>query len=290
VRALICSESYFCLGLTIFVEFVERYNGCGLLVSVKKKIAEAYGIQKVEIFETESFGKMLVIDGKVQVTEFDEPFYHEMLVHVPMNSCKNAKSVLIIGGGDGGALREVLKHDVEKVVLVEIDNNVIELCKKFLKIDAGAFDDSRVKVVIEDGRKFIEHCETFDVIIVDGTDPVGVSDPLFGRDFFEICNKKCGVFCSQSQSPLIQRQLFRKMIVNSSVIRNRTVFTSVVPTYPMAYWSFIIGGDFSFRYVRRNYRKIKGKTKHYNPEVHFSAFALPNWLKEEIRDAELRGS
>lgn len=273
---------------TKFVEFVERYNGCGLLIKVKKKLAEVYGIQKVEIFETESFGKMLVIDGKVQLTEFDEPLYHEMLVHVPMNSCRRARRVLIIGGGDGGALREVLKHDVEKVVLVEIDKNVIDLCREFLRIDYGAFDDPRVEIVIEDGRKFVEHSEKFDVIIVDGTDPVGVSNPLFERDFFSICNEKCEVFCSQSQSPLIQKELFRKMVSNSLVIRNRTVFTSVVPTYPMAFWTFIIGGDFSFRYVRRNYRKIEGKTRHYNPEIHFSAFALPNWLKEEIKNAELR--
>ncbi|MDI9610795.1 MAG: spermidine synthase [Archaeoglobales archaeon] len=266
--------------------FVERYNGSGLMIAVRKKIASAKGIQKVELFETESFGKMLVIDGKIQLTEFDEFLYHEMLVHVPMNSCKKAKEVLIIGGGDGGALREVLKHPVEKAVLVEIDRNVIELCKEHLKIDNGAFEDPRVEVVIEDGRKFLENCESFDVMIVDGTDPVGVSDPLFGKDFFELCREKCRVFCSQSQSPLIQKEYFRKMLLNSSVLDNRRVFISTIPTYPMALWSFIIAGDHDFRFVKRNYRKIAGKTKHYNPEVHFSAFMLPEWLKKEVENAQ----
>ncbi|MEM0350536.1 MAG: spermidine synthase, partial [Archaeoglobaceae archaeon] len=138
------------------------------------------------------------------------------------------------------------------------------------------------------GKKFLEHCENFDVIIVDGTDPVGVSDPLFSKDFFELCNEKSKVFCSQAQSPLIQKDLFRKMLINSSVIRNRTVFTSFIPTYPLAFWAFIIGGDYSFKYVRRKYRKLMGKTRHYNPEIHFSSFYLPEWLKEEIRNADRR--
>lgn len=267
------------------MDFIERYDGSGLMISVKRKIAEAKGIQKIEIYETESFGKMLVIDGKIQLTEFDEHFYHEMLVHVPMNSCKRAKKVLIIGGGDGGALREVLKHDIERAVLVEIDRNVINLCREHLGIDCGAFEDPRLEIVIEDGRKFLEHCEKFDVIIVDSTDPVGVSDPLFGKDFFELCDEKCTVFCSQAQSPLIQKNYFRKLLENSSPLKNRAVFLATIPTYPMALWSFIIAGEYDFRFIRRNFRKIKGKTKHYNPEVHLSAFMLPEWLKKEVENA-----
>ncbi|MFN3383620.1 MAG: spermidine synthase [Archaeoglobaceae archaeon] len=266
------------------MDFIERYNGCGLLIAIKKKVAEVAAIQKIEIFETESFGKLLVIDGKVQLTEFDEHFYHEMLVHVPMNSCKKAKKVLIIGGGDGGALREVLKHEVEEVALVEIDRNVIELSKKYLRIDNGAFEDPRVEIVIGDGRKFVENCESFDVIIVDSTDPVGVSDPLFDKDFFAICAEKSKVFCSQSQSPLVQRDLFRKVLRNSACMMNRKIFVSTIPTYPLSLWSFIISGEHSFRYVKRNFRKIEGKTKHYNPNVHFSAFMLPEWLKKEVED------
>ncbi|WP_202319515.1 spermidine synthase [Archaeoglobus neptunius] len=260
--------------------FIEYYNGSGLAVRVVKKLAEIEGIQKVEVYETESLGKMLVIDGKIQLTEFDEAFYHEMLVHVPMLSHPNPKKVGIIGGGDGGALREVLKHDVSRVVLIDIDRNVIEFCKKFLKIDRGAFDDERVEIVVSDGKEFLKQSEKFDVILVDSTDPVGVSDTLFDREFFELARSKCDVFCCQSQSPLVQKEYFKKLLENSSVFEKRTVFLASVPTYPMAIWSFILAGNFDFAEDR--FEKIRGKTHHYNPDVHRAAFALPEWMKKEV--------
>ncbi len=262
--------------------FVERYNGCGLMIKVRRKLAEEDGVQKVEIFETESFGKMLVIDGKVQLTEFDEAFYHEMLVHVPMLSHENPDKVAIIGGGDGGALREVLKHDVSRAVLVDIDRNVIDLCRRHLGIDSGAFEDNRVSVEIMDGKEFLRGCEKFDVIIVDSTDPVGISDTLFDREFFELAVKKCDVICMQSQSPLIQKEYFTTLLKNSAPFENRAVYTSCIPTYPLALWAFIIGGEFSFEDLHEKFEKIKGKTRHYNPEVHVAAFALPEWLRREV--------
>ncbi len=262
--------------------FVEYYNGCGLAIKVRRKIYEASGVQKVEVYETESFGKMLVIDGKVQLTEFDELFYHEMLVHVPMLSHPNPEKVAIIGGGDGGALREVLKHDVVKVILVDIDRNVIELCRKYVGIDEGAFDDERVEIVISDGKEFLRNCEKFDVIIVDSTDPVGVSDTLFDREFFKLAAKKCDIFCCQSQSPLIQKEYFRILLENSKVFESRRVYTSCVPTYPLALWSFIIAGKFDFDMLEEKFERLKGKTRHYNPDIHRAAFALPEWLKKEV--------
>lgn len=264
--------------------FYEYYNGCGLAIKIKRKLYETKGVQKVEIYETESFGKMLVIDGKIQLTEFDEAFYHEMLVHVPMLSHKNPKNVAIVGGGDGGALREVLKHDVSRAVLVDIDSNVIELCRKFLGIDRGAFDDERAEVVIMDGKEFLKDCERFDVIIVDSTDPVGVSDTLFDREFFELAKEKCDVISLQSQSPLIQKEYFRTLLVNSSPFERREVYISCVPSYPLALWSFIIGGDYDFESLDKRFERIKGKTAHYNPEVHRAAFALPEWLKKEVEE------
>ncbi len=211
--------------------FYEYYNGCGLAIKVRRKLYEAEGVQKVEIYETESLGKMLVIDGKIQLTEFDEPLYHEMLVHVPMLSHKNPRKVAVIGGGDGGALREVLKHDVEKAVLVDIDRNVIDLSRKFLGVDKGAFDDERVEVVIMDGKEFLTVSEKYDVIIVDSTDPVGVSDTLFDREFFELARQKCDVISLQSQSPLIQKEYFRTLLVNSAPFeRERSIFHAYPPT------------------------------------------------------------
>ncbi len=262
--------------------FVEYYNGCGLTIKLRRKIYEASGVQKIEIYETESFGKMLVIDGKIQLTEFDEAIYHEMLVHVPMLSHSDPKKVAIVGGGDGGALREVLKHDVERAVLVDIDRNVIDLCRKYIGIDKKAFEDERVEVVISDGKEFLANCERFDVVIVDSTDPVGVSDTLFDKEFFELAAKKCGVFCCQSQSPLIQKEYFKKLIENSRVFGKRKVYTSCIPTYPLALWSFIIAGNFDFGRLEERFERLRGKTKHYNPEVHKAAFALPEWLKKEV--------
>jgi len=261
--------------------FTEYYNGCGLTVKIKRKIAEHPGIQRVEVFETESFGKMLVIDGKIQLTEFDEAFYHEMLVHVPMLHHPSPSRVLIIGGGDGGALREVLKHKVEKVTLVEVDESVVDLCKKYVRIDGGAFDDERVEIVIDDGKKYIERCEPFDVIIVDSTDPVSVSATLFDREFFEIAAAKCDVFCCQAQSPLIQKEYFRLLIENSRVFRQRRLYLAFVPTYPLGIWSFLLAGKIDKVYEDR-FNALEGKTVHYNPQIHKAAFALPEWLKKEV--------
>ncbi len=263
--------------------FVEMYNGCGFLVEVRRKIAEARGRQKIEIYETVSLGKMLVIDGKIQLTEFDEVFYHEMIAHVPMLTHPNPRKVLIIGGGDGGTLREILKHDVREVVLVEIDEKVVELAKKHLRIDAGAFEDERLTLHFEDGKRYVESCDKFDVIIVDSTDPVGVSDTLFSGEFFDAAAKKCDVFCCQAQSPLIQKEYFRAVLRNSKAFRKRKVFTSVVPTYPLALWAFLLAGDVD-RFYEERFKILRGKVRHYNPEVHKAAFALPEWLRREVEE------
>lgn len=261
--------------------FAEKYNGCGIIIKVKKKIAEFQSLQKIEIYETESFGKMLVLDGKIQLTEFDEFIYHEMLVHVPMLMHRDPRKILIIGGGDGGALREVLKHDVEKVTLVEIDEKVIEFSKRYLKIDCGAFDDPKVKIVIEDGRKYVERCEKYDVVIVDSTDPVGVSDPLFKEDFFENCKSKCDLICTQAQSPIIQKDYFLKIWKATEVFKERKVYFSTIPTYPLAFWAFILAGKFDGLFEER-FEKIKGRIRHYNLEIHRAAFSIPEWMKNVL--------
>lgn len=262
--------------------FKERYNGSGLEIKVLRKIAEARSIQHIEVYETVSFGKMLVIDGKIQLTELDEVFYHEMIAHVPMMMHENPRRVLVIGGGDGGTLREVLKHEVDEVVLVEIDRAVIDLSREHLKIDQGAFEDDRVKIVIEDGLKYVERCEDhFDVVIVDSTDPVGVSDPLFDEKFFKNASNICDIICCQAQSPIIQKHLFIKLWKNVKAFGKRRVYLSYIPTYPLGYWAFIVAGKVD-KFFEERFGKLKGKVKHYNPELHRAAFALPEWLKREI--------
>ncbi len=251
------------------------------------KECEVKGIQKVEIYKTK-FGKMLVIDDCIQLIEKFEKTYHEMLVHVPMFTHENPKEVLIIGGGDGCTLREVLKHEPDRVVMVEIDKNVIELCRKCLKIENGAFEDKRVELRIEDGIEYVKNCkEEFDVLIVDGTDPSPTSISLFSEEFFQSCSKISDVFCMQSQSPAFQEEYVKLIAKNTSFFKNRAFYLSCIPMYPGGIWSFVIASNSID--VRPNYNKLKDEfekrkieTEHYSPEVHLSAFVLPKWISELV--------
>ena len=262
-------------------------NGYAIMFEAYRKIYEGKGLQKIEIYETR-FGKMLVIDGCIQLLEAFEHTYHEMLVHVPMITHSSPEKVLIIGGGDGGALREVLKHEPDRVVMVEIDREVVEVCRKFIGIDDGAFEDERVELRIEDGIEFVRRCakegEKFDVLIVDGTDPSPTSMSLFSREFYTLCSKISDVFCTQSQSPALQPMEFRAVMRNADVFERRAVYTSCIPMYPGGLWSFLIAGKVRLRIgedeLKRRFRRIKGKVKHYNPSLHISAFSLPGWMRK----------
>ncbi len=223
--------------------FIEYYNGSALMIRVKRKIFEKKGIQHIQIFETVDFGKMLVLDGKIQLTEKDEAFYHEMLVHPAMLMHENPLKVLVIGGGDGGAVREVLKHDPDEVVMVEIDRDVIEACRKFVGIDRGALEDKRVSIINEDGVEFVRNSdERFDVIVVDGTDPNPVSQSLVSREFYSHCGRISDYFVTQSQSPFVQREYFEAILRNAQ-FENRRIYIGFVPTYPLGLWSYLIGSN-----------------------------------------------
>ena len=257
--------------------FVEKHDGTGFMIR-GEKIFEKESMQKIEIYST-SLGKMLVLDGKIQLTEKDEKMYHEMLVHVPMLMHPSPEKILIIGGGDGGALREALKHKPKEVKMVEIDKEVVEACRKFIKIDDGAFDDERVEIIYEDGVEFVKNCkEKFDIIIVDGSDPDAVSKPLISREFYANCEKLCDIFVTQSQSPFLQNEYFEAILKNSNVFKQRRIYLSFVPSYPSGMWSFLIAGENLAIDLERMI-----KTFHYNPELHVSSFSLPTWLKELIK-------
>ncbi|RLI86155.1 MAG: spermidine synthase [Archaeoglobales archaeon] len=269
------------------MRFVERYNGSGLILDVERLIYEFRGIQNIQIFETKSFGKMLVIDGKVQFTERDEAFYHEMLVHPVMMVHENPRRVLVIGGGDGGAVREILKHNPREVVVVEIDENVVRACRRYVGIDRGALDDERVGIKFEDGFKFVRYCNThFDVIIVDGTDPNPVSQVLTSREFYDCCARICEYFVTQSQSPFVQSEHF-KSIYRNAKFKNKAVYLGFVPSYPHGLWSYLIGSDvrdifIDLEVLRERFEERGIETVYYTPEVHVSAFALPRWVKDVL--------
>ncbi len=265
--------------------FIEKYNGLALMIQIKKRLVKKESkFQKIEIYNTTDFGKMLVLDGKIQLTERDEAFYHEMLVHVPMFSHKNPKKILVIGGGDGASVREVIKHNPDEIFLVEIDRDVIELSKKYLKVDKGALDDKRTKIIIEDGYNFLKETkEKFDVIIVDGTDPNRYSERIIKHEFYRICNKKCEIFATQSQSPFQQKDYFISMI--KEIKKSFDFFKpyiGFVPSYPSGLWSYIIAKyvELDLEVLKKRFNERDVKTCYYKPELHVACFELPRWLEE----------
>jgi len=268
--------------------FSEDLGNFGIRIKTGKKLFEYSGMQNIQIFDTE-FGKMLILDGKVQLIEEFESSYHEMLVHVPMITHPHPKKVLIIGGGDGGTVREVLKHDPDSVIMVEIDKDVVDACKEYIGIDNDALNDRRVKILFEDGVKFVKNTtEKFDVLIVDGTDPTPVSEPLFTRDFYINCSRISDYFCIQSQSPILQREEFERVYLNTNAFDDRAVYLSFVPMYPGGMWSFILCSSeglpikIGMDEINERFLKRSVKTEYYNPEVHRCSFSLPQFIKSVL--------
>ncbi|WP_457591485.1 polyamine aminopropyltransferase [Geoglobus sp.] len=266
--------------------FVELYGNTGIKIRVRRKIVDfRTRYQHVQVFDTYDFGKMLVLDGKIQLTERDEPFYHEMLVHVPMFSHRNPEKVLIVGGGDGGSLREVLKHGVEDVVVVELDEEVVRVAREHIGVDRGAFDDPRVTLLIEDGIEYVKNAdERFDVMIVDGTDPNPYSEHIISEEFYRMCSRISDVFATQSQSPFVQTDYFSTMLENISKAMDVRVYINYVPTYPLGLWSYMLhSSEFpGLEVLRKRFEERGVETVHYNPELHIASFALPEWLKEVV--------
>ena len=240
--------------------------------------------QKTEIFETYPLGKLFALDDIVMLTERDEAFYHEMLVHPAMFLNQNPRDVLIIGGGDGGTLRETLRHrSVRKVTMVEIDGGVVEACRKYLPgINQGAFADKRADIKIMDGARFLRQTKSkFDIILVDSTDPIGPGKILFTRPFYQSAHRalnKNGLFACQSGSPFYQGKVLRKSYLKlKNIFPWGKVYLGFVPTYPGALWSFCLASRTVYDLSRSI--KIPFPTKFYNSQIHQAAFKLPEFLK-----------
>lgn len=245
--------------------------------------------QKLDVIETEQFGTMLVLDGMVMTTDVDEFVYHEMVTHVPLVTHPNPKKVLVVGGGDGGAIREVLKHpSVEKAVLVEIDGKVIEYSKQFLPQIAGKLDDPRVDVQVADGFMHIhQHKNEYDVIMVDSTEPVGPAAKLFERGFYQGIYDALtdeGIFVAQTDNPWFHAALIRQVFADIEQIFPVTrLYTCNIPTYPSGLWTFTLGSKKHDPLDVQPASIPQLDTRYYTADIHRAAFALPKFVQDIIR-------
>jgi spermidine synthase len=270
--------------------FTEKQTAThGITSKISKTLhTEQTDFQKLDMIETEQFGTMLVLDGMVMTTDVDEFVYHEMVTHVPLFTHPNPKKVLVVGGGDGGAIREVLKHpSVEKAVLVEIDGKVIEYSKKYLSNIAGGLDNPRVEVQVDDGFMHIHnHKNTYDVIMVDSTEPVGPAAKLFEKGFYQGIYEALteeGIFVAQSDNPWFHADLIKKVFADVKDIFPITrLYTCNIPTYPSGMWTFTLGSK-KHDPVQVDPANISDiETKYYTPELHRAAFVLPKFVRDLV--------
>lgn len=279
---------------TLFTETL--YETYGQSFTVDKVLFEhKTHHQHLVIFENNCFGTVMALDGIIQTTDKDEFSYHEMLTHVPLFSHPNPQKVLIIGGGDGGILREVVKHPrVKSVTQVEIDHAVIDMCKKYFPQHSdGAYDNDKVTIVIDDGAKFVEKCdEKFDVIISDSTDPIGPGEVLFTSSFYQNqkkCLNKGGIVVAQNGVAFMQidevQTTYQRL---QPLYKDVTFYTTAVPTYIGGLMTLAWASDnealkaTDLKTLEERFAEANITTQYYTPQVHLAAFALPQFIQKII--------
>ncbi|WP_371060140.1 polyamine aminopropyltransferase [Rhodosalinus sp. 5P4] len=247
--------------------------------------------QRLQVFENATFGRVLTLDGVVQTTEADNFIYHEMLTHVPILAHGAARRVLIVGGGDGGMAREVLKHPgVARLTMVEIDAGVVAFSKEYLPmLSAGAFDDPRLELVIADGAEFMRaDGPDYDVIIIDSTDPVGPGDVLFTDSFYGHAKRRLaegGILVTQNGVPFLQPdELIGTMGAFRALFADPACYLATIPTYAGGPMAFGWGSDGDARatpldVLEGRFAESGIATDYYTPEVHKAAFALPGYVR-----------
>lgn len=269
--------------------FTEKQTeNLGISCRVKESLhRERTSYQDLAILDTVEFGRILVLDGIIQTTEQDEFTYHEMLVHVALSTLPRPRRVCVIGGGDGGSIREVLKHPtVEQATLVEIDPGVVRAARAYLPRLASGLADPRVKVIHEDGVEHVRSLvDTYDAIVVDSPDPIGAAVGLFSFEFYRFCHAaltESGILVAQTESPFFNPDLVRNCVYGMSQVFPITrVALGVVPSYPGGLWSYTMG---SKRYdpAEGPQHLPDGELRYYSPEVHRAAFALPGFVRELV--------
>jgi spermidine synthase len=274
--------------------YTEKHSeNVGITLKVSKGLFSGRSeYQQLDIVETLEYGRMMLLDGLVMLTERDEFIYHEMISHPALFTHPDPKKVLVIGGGDGGTIREIVKHPgVEKAVLCEIDGLVIEKSiELFPSVASALTGNSLVEVKVADGLAYIrEHAEEFDIIMVDSTDPIGPAVGLFEEDFYRMVHgalKKDGIMVAQSESPFYHAEIQKKMYGNlRAVFPIVEMYQAFIPTYPSGLWSFAMASKKyhpvrDFDRERATARSFS--TRYYNEELHLGAFMLPSFARENI--------
>ena len=253
--------------------------------------------QRIDIFESKEFGRILTLDGCLMVTEKDEFIYHDMITHVPMATNPEIKKVLVIGAGDGGTVRELLRYPgITHIDMVEIDEEVVNLCKEYLPVTACGLSNEKVHLFFEDGLKFVRgKVNEYDLIIVDSTDPFGPGEGLFTKEFYGNCYRalnEVGILVNQHESMYYSSyaasmQRAHKRIKDSFPIAK--IYQAHIPTYPSGHWLF--------GFASKKYDPVKDmnadrwnalglKTKYYNTDLHIGSFAIPNYVKEQLEDTD----
>ena len=253
--------------------------------------------QRIDIFESPEFGRFLTLDGYMMLTEKDEFIYHEMITHIPMAVHPKAEKVLVIGAGDGGVIRELVRYpEIKQIDLVEIDDMVVEVCRKYLTKTACCLDDERVNIRYEDGLKYIRRCENkYDLIIVDSTDPFGPGEGLFTREFYGNCYKALkedGIMVNQHESPFYEedaracQRAHRNITETFPVSR---VYQAHIPTYPSGHWLFGFASKkyHPLKHLREKEWNTRGiQTRYYTTTLHKGAFYLPAYVEELLKNVE----
>jgi spermidine synthase len=253
--------------------------------------------QRIDVYESEEFGRILALDGYLMLTERDEFVYHEMIVHVPMAVNPGIRDVLVVGAGDGGAVRELVRYKgIRRVDVAEIDEQVVEVCREYLPGVASGFDDERVTLHFQDGLRFARgRTDEYDLIIVDSTDPFGPGEVLFTREFYGSCHKALregGIMVNQHESPFYaddadaMKRAHRRIHSSFEICR---VYQAHIPTYPSGYWLFGFASKKTHPvrdFDPAAWDALGLRTRYYNTKLHAGAFCLPTYVEEMLKNVE----
>ena len=278
--------------------FNEAYtDNCLFSINIEEQLhSEKSDFQQIDFYTSKDFGTFFTLDGYMMVNEKDEFIYHDMIVHVPMATNPKIKKVFVIGGGDGGSVRELSRYKtIESIDLVEIDERVVRLCQEYLPITASKLEDPRVTMFFADGLKFVQGKKgVYDLIIVDSTDPIGPGEGLFTTSFYRDCYDALnshGIMINQHESPYYNGDVAEMKKAHNKL--NKTfdlcqVYQFHMPTYASGHWLFGFaskGLDPVKDHQVESWEKLQLYTKYYNSDIHKACFALPTYVKELLESA-----